>query len=128
MATTINRETSRGCVQIDRQEEGFRQAERRKEVEVANLKLWEQTDRVRELRGRMLLSEILAERGLQIALRAHLQGLEKAEREQFHLRLLERIKVGVTSGRTSPEVVQAREREGGGSITVFIAFRFSIKC
>ncbi len=80
-------------LQVDRQEEQFRQAERRREVEAANLKLWEQTDRVRELRGRMLLSEILAERGLQIALRAHLEGLENAEKERFHARLLERIKV-----------------------------------
>ena len=80
-------------LQIDRQEAEFKENERRKALEIANQKLWNQTNKVREIHARMFHSEIDAERLYQLQKKKHLVELEEAEKAEFHKAMLAQIAV-----------------------------------
>lgn len=82
-------------------EEVHRAEEKKSRIAAANRKIWNQSDRVRELHSKMLLSEVLAERQAQMSLSKRLKEIGDAEEAESHARLLQHLQVWLSLSQGS---------------------------
>ncbi|XP_068185241.1 cilia- and flagella- associated protein 210 [Antennarius striatus] len=69
--------------QIDKEEAKYQQQRRKEAIEKAKTQLYYQTDRVRELHGALLLTEVLKEREAQIELKQRIKSVSKDVDKDF---------------------------------------------
>lgn len=69
---------------IDAEEAALQKEKRRLAIERANKILYDETDRVKALHSRLILSDVLQEREAQIALKKQKQAAAKREEEEWH--------------------------------------------
>lgn len=80
-------------MQVDEQEALLQETIRKQKLNDAHKKLWEQTESVRQLHARVLLTKHLSEREEQVQLRSKVKALQSIEDEHYQTKLLKKLKV-----------------------------------
>ena len=78
--------------EIDREEAALQAEKRRLAIERANKMLYDSTDRVKALHSKLMLADVMQERGLQLDLKATLRHKEVAEEEHWYQKQQEAIR------------------------------------
>lgn len=81
------------CLQIDEQDAEERAELRRKQIESANKMLYDDTDRPKALHSKMLLSDVMQERVVQMDYAHQIKALKRQQDDAFLVQQTARLKV-----------------------------------
>ena len=97
------------AVQLDRQEAQLREQQRAAQAAKAQAAIWQQTDVARAVRAQLLLSEVMAERALQLAEAQHMRQLQLRQDEHHFRNLLASAEASLQSCLTACSVPVAAQ-------------------
>ncbi|BDA49868.1 hypothetical protein COCOBI_14-4880 [Coccomyxa sp. Obi] len=95
-------------IELDKQEAAYRAEQRQKKLTAASHRLWEQSDAVKALHSRLLLSDVLAERAKQVS-RAQQELARMREEEAIYL-AQERADLERKAQASKAQEVEARRK------------------